>query len=145
MQQVTAAHVTLCTWLREVALAIVRAEGITPPSYTWDDDWFPFKYGLGGEEPYNENPRDEGEARYQACIAEGRAVREKLSAYAQETLSDLCVTTPASPGYVEHDDFLWLRNTWGIITEAAWDLGLPAPPEVEWLVTNEELPDALNL
>ncbi len=136
----TAAHVALCEWSRELMLALLASEGLKPSRcYTWADEWFVFSFGLGGDKS------DQSAPGRQEANREGLRLREQCSAYAQEVLSDIALATPADPGFLVADDFVCLRQRWGILTEAATELGLPVPVEIEWLVNEPALPDALGL
>ena len=138
MQQVTVAHVALCDWSRRLTIAILESEGVMLyefRSYTWENgEWFPFAFGLAGEQTCDDND-------YQREVrnVNGLEVRSRLSAYAQDVLAELQAATPANPGDVQGDDASYLRERWGILTEAAFDLGVRVPPEVEWLVAHEEV------
>lgn len=134
--QLTAAHVALCEWSRQLTIAILESEGVMLHefrSYTWENgEWFPFAFGLAGEHTCDDN-----DCQREARNDDGLEVRSRLSAYAQDVLSELQTATPAVPGHPQCDDALCLRERWGIVTEAAFDLGVPAPPAVEWFLQQD--------
>lgn len=134
-------HAAHANWMRSLILAVLHREGIDSREYdaryTWDGQWFPFMFGLGGERtgcPCGTcRAASQPDPEREAANSEGFAVRERCSPEAQQALSDLASICPSYPGDLTEGDLCELYESWGIVTEIAADLGVPVPPEVELL------------
>jgi hypothetical protein len=120
-------------WLRTLTLELLYKEGVfryeyEDPfgNYTLEEYWFPFAFGLGGEDV-----GESGDYWYEEANREGLIVRERVSPLGQQILEDIQCAMPVPDSLMEYDDYLYLQKSWGSLTEAASELGIPIPAEIE--------------
>lgn len=132
------AHRALAAFLKELELAILRSENVSDRTFAraeWSA-WVRFSFGLAGAIAL-EGPEYCSDPDYYAAVYAGDSARRELSTEAQQAIRDIDVALPVEPGDPQPDDWYWVSQYWGSITETAFENGIAVPPEVEAAVDRE--------